>query len=76
MHCRSGHPSVITILVQAGAGVNIQDSAGNTALHLGSERGHENVVRILLEEGANLNIANNEGMLPVELSHLVKIKKV
>ena len=74
--CRSGHPTVVTVLVQAGAGVNIQDNAGNTALHLGSERGHVNVVRTLLEEGANLNIANNEGMLPVELSHLVKVKKV
>ena len=44
-----------------GAGVNLQNYGGWTALILASCRGHEAVVRLLLERGADMMLRNTSG---------------
>ncbi len=43
-----GNPAVVNVLLRAGAGVNIQDASGNTALHNAAREGHLPVVNALL----------------------------
>eukprot|EP00039_Didymoeca_costata_P010316 m.138808 g.138808 ORF g.138808 m.138808 type:complete len:627 (-) comp14783_c0_seq2:135-2015(-) len=45
--------------------VNMQDEAGNTALHLAAAEGAIAPVKWLLEMGANTNLQNNNGQTPI-----------
>lgn len=42
--------------------VNWQDSAGNTALHLASEKNNHELIRVLFRRGANVGVRNSAGM--------------
>ncbi|EAW08625.1 ankyrin repeat protein [Aspergillus clavatus NRRL 1] len=46
-HC--GHESVVDLLIQKRARLDVVDAGGSTALHLAASRGHCNVLRLLLE---------------------------
>jgi ankyrin repeat protein len=60
---RTDHPdAVIDLLAQAGADLNAQDRAGNSALHVAYSK---NAIRALIRNGANLNIPNNAGKTPL-----------
>ena len=41
--------------------LNIQDKAGNTALHLASHLGRADIVQVLLDHGADPAIKNADG---------------
>lgn len=56
---------VVRFLLEKGANVNIQDSAGNTPLLYASRYGHEGIARILIDAGANVNQRNVEGRIPL-----------
>ena len=51
----------VRYLVEAGADVNHQTSAGNTALILASMWGQTEAVRILLSKGADVTMRNKAG---------------
>ncbi len=56
-----GHNEVVSTLVRARAGVNIQNRFGNTALHKAASNGHLDVVATLIKAGADIKIRNKGG---------------
>jgi ankyrin repeat protein len=70
---------IISAILNAGAAVNAQDSAGSTALHAAFRSGFQShdekrfdaLIRILFAAGARIDIANAEGVtaLHVALAH-------
>jgi ankyrin repeat protein len=49
----NGNEDIIEALLDCGAGINMADSKGWTALHFAAFEGHEDVTRLLLFGGAN-----------------------
>ncbi|KAG0313875.1 hypothetical protein BGZ99_008523 [Dissophora globulifera] len=57
-----GHEEIVRILIdQAGAGVDVQDREGETALLKASYAGHYAVVCLLLKRGANIHQRDKDG---------------
>ena len=42
-----GYAEIVSMLVEAGANINMKDKYGKTALDYASERGHKDIVSIL-----------------------------
>ena len=57
----SGHEAMVRVLLENGAGVDVQDKCGKTALHGAAVNGHEAVVRLLLENGAGVDVQDKDG---------------
>ncbi|THU90826.1 hypothetical protein K435DRAFT_248533, partial [Dendrothele bispora CBS 962.96] len=51
-----GHESVVRLLLERGADVNVQGGKYGYALQAASSQGHESIVKLLLERGADVNI--------------------
>jgi ankyrin repeat protein len=51
-------PSVLKLLIEAGANVNVQDAMGQSALSLAVERAQSGAAEFLIEHGANPNVKN------------------
>ena len=49
------------ILLDFKASVDLQDTDGDTALHVACRKGHAVIVRLLLDCGASLMLCNKEG---------------
>ena len=57
--------SVVKLLLEHNADVNIQDNRGYTPLHWCTIKGNENLCRLLLEHNADVNIQDNDGYTPL-----------
>ena len=57
-----GFHNCVSVLVNAGADVNIQDWLGNNALIKAADEGTYKCVQILLHSGADVNTQNNLGI--------------
>ncbi len=63
---RQGHLEGVTLLVNAGAGVNIVSGADKTSpLLMAVVNGHFDIADYLLEHGANPNLASENGVTPL-----------
>jgi len=72
-----GHTGVVAYLAhELKINPNIQDHAGDTALHDAARFGHVDVVQILLEAGADPSIKNNQGKDPLTLAELANKEDV
>ena len=62
-----GHLEIAEALVDAGAGVDLQDSeGGSTALHHAAAYNRPAVVRLLMSRAANRTITDYDGMTALE----------
>ena len=63
-----GRLEVVTVLVQAGAGVDVGDNSGTTPLHIAAACDHLSVCKYLIEDGksASINKANKYGATPLK----------
>lgn len=52
----------VSVLLEAGADMNIQDCSNQTALHIACYKDFEEIARLLLEKGIDYNILDNEGL--------------
>ena len=57
----TGNPTIVRLLLQAGADPNAPDDNGLTPLHWGAENSNPMVVTHLLDAGADLNARDNDG---------------
>ncbi|XP_052598796.1 ankyrin repeat domain-containing protein 31 [Peromyscus californicus insignis] len=62
---RGGNLSLVKVLIESRADVNLKDNAGWTPLHEASSEGFTDVIIELLKAGANVNCENIDGMLPL-----------
>lgn len=73
-----GHLSIIELLLDRGARLDLQDSKGHTALHRAASRGHTEVVKALLKAGAPIYSLDVQAKTPVHLAaeneHLYSVK--
>ena len=56
-----GQKTIVKLLIEKGAAVNIQNMRGHTALIFAAVIGHENVAKGLIAQGADVNIQDMEG---------------
>lgn len=56
-----GHLTVVKLLIEAKADMNVKDKDDTSALMAASARGHLDVVKELLKAGANINDQNRDG---------------
>jgi cytohesin len=62
-----GHAAVCEVLLQAGAGVNVQtDPQGYAPLHSAAFAGHLEAIRVLLAHGADRGLVNYRGERPAD----------
>ncbi|EHB01206.1 Ankyrin repeat domain-containing protein 31 [Heterocephalus glaber] len=62
---RRGDLSLVQILIESGADVNLKDNAGWTPLHEASNEGFSDIIVELLKAGANVNCESIHGILPL-----------
>lgn len=55
------HPSVVELLLEAGANVNATDHLGTSPLLLAAILGHAKVARVLLDSNADVTVTNLDG---------------
>lgn len=66
--CRNKHRRIVEVLVTRGADVNLQDDAGNTALHICFlVRGSESIADFLISHGADDSIRNGQDLTAYEV---------
>ncbi len=62
-----GHKSIVSLLLEKGADVNIKDIGGETPLLKASSYGDAAVVSLLLENGAYVNVKAKDGSTPKQI---------
>lgn len=62
------HSDIVGLLIAAGADIDAQDIAGNTALHHAARWGNTDIAKQLLAAGADANIANDDEETPFTLA--------
>jgi ankyrin repeat protein len=67
---KSGHLSMLKMLLEKGANVNIQDESGNTALHYSAANGKKDAVKFLLEKSADPLVVNVKEQKAIDYSNI------
>ncbi|XP_076995562.1 ankyrin repeat domain-containing protein 31 isoform X2 [Tamandua tetradactyla] len=62
---RRGNLSLVKVLIESGADVNLKDDAGWTPLHKASSEGYNDIIVELLKAGAHVNSENLDGIPPL-----------
>jgi ankyrin repeat protein len=61
--CTRGHLSVCSLLIAAGANLDLTNSDGSTALEIATSKGNQAIVNLLLAEGADRNCKGENARL-------------
>jgi len=67
---KSGHVSMVKMLLDKGANINIQDESGNTALHYAAANGKKDMVKLLLEKDADASVVNAKEQKAIDYSNI------
>ena len=59
---------VITLLIEYGANIDLQDNSGWSALMMACQNGHVKLSSMLLDKGANSSLKNNEGLTAFDIA--------
>ncbi|KAF7939835.1 hypothetical protein EAE99_001640 [Botrytis elliptica] len=66
------HPSVMKLLIEAGANIEAKDAEGETVLHKAAKVGRDDSVQALIEAGANLHVKTFEGNTALSLARQLR----
>jgi len=61
---QNNHAEAVTILIDGGADVNVQDKRGWTPLHEAAHVSHEGICELLLASGASKDVRDKQGHTP------------
>ena len=67
---KNGRTETVSILLQNGAHVNMQNGKGWPPLLIASQNGHTQTVSILLQNGAHIYMQNGKGLTPLMIASL------
>lgn len=67
---KKGDLDILSLLIENGAEVDIQDNSGSTPLHLASGMGNERILSLLLRHQGvkQMDATNAEGLTPLRLA--------
>ena len=73
LHCASdignlSGGSVLRLLLEHGAGINVRATDGRTPLHIASTTGMLEAMHVLLEHGADVEVKNNDGKTALQVA--------
>ena len=57
---------MISILLRAGAKLEVKDQAGETPLHVAAQEGFIDAARMLIKAGAHVNARDKDGNTPLK----------
>ena len=60
-----GHESVVRLLLDRGASVNVEDNSNRTPLHGTALTGHQVLAALLLDRGASINAETRDNLTPL-----------
>ena len=66
----SGNQKVASLLIDAGADVNVKDKDGKTPLMVAVLNNHEELVQLLLDKGADASVKNEFGKGVLEMARV------
>ena len=72
----SGHLSIVKILVDGGANVNVQDKYGCTPLIIHAEKGNKDIVSYFIAHGADVDRKDPAGRTALHISGHLSIVKI
>jgi ankyrin repeat protein len=67
---KKGHLSLVKLLIENGASINIADESGNTALHYAAANGKKDIVKLLLENHADPSVVNVKEQKAIDYSNI------
>ena len=67
---KKGNLSMVKLLIEQGANVNIQDESGNTPLHYAAANGKKDIVKYLLDNKADSSIVNVKEQKAIDYSNI------
>jgi ankyrin repeat protein len=67
-HVYQGALDRVRLLLERGAKINAQSSAGNTALHMAILAGHKDLALLLLQKGTIISLQNKKGKSVIQLA--------
>ena len=62
------YTDIASLLIEAGADINVKQQAGATPLHSAAQNGNIDMLILLLEAGALVNVRMEGGKLPADLA--------
>jgi len=71
-----GYTEIASLLIAAGAEVNVKGNLGETPLHKASMRGHKEIVKLLINHGAQVKASSEDGTTPLYLAALGQHKEI
>ena len=63
-----GHISIVELLINNGANVNMASNSGFTPLHIAVDQGNVSFVEFLISKEADVNSKNTAGLTPLNLA--------
>ena len=63
-----GHKEIVSVLLDAGCPIGVEDSKGCYALHYAAQGGAVEVIGVLVERGLDVNKEDNDGKTPLHLA--------
>jgi ankyrin repeat protein len=66
--CQNNHCEIVSLLIEAGANVNVNDTNNKTPLHLAAASGSREALILLCGNGATVNVRDEHGTSPLHLA--------
>jgi len=64
--CRDGYIEIVSLLIQSGCDINVQNRDGITPLNTACLNRHVKIVSLLLQKGCDINIKDNKGLTVID----------